>query len=186
MTLPIHNIINSIPVKIKPPYLQNVVERKRCVTIVDSALSKPILWVSAPAGAGKTTLIASYVNNMNIPALWYRIDERDTDFAYFTAYMQKALNVMNQDTNIVLPDFSSAMNRQDINIFSMTYFEQLFESLNPPCLLVFDDYHRIPETSMLYDFFINGLSQLPEGIYVVFISRNEPPRRLFVFRWKGK
>ncbi|MBF0456666.1 MAG: winged helix-turn-helix domain-containing protein [Nitrospirae bacterium] len=186
MMLPNYITINSIPIKIRPPYLHNVVERKRCFHIINSALSKPILWVSAPAGAGKTTLVASYINHMSIPAIWYNIDERDTDFTYFTANMQKALKVLNLDNNIVSPDFTSSMNRQDINIFSMMYFEQLFESLNPPCVLVFDDCHNIPEPSMLYDFFIKGLSQLSEGFYVVFISRDEPPPSLARFQVQRK
>ncbi|MEO5360802.1 MAG: hypothetical protein H7843_10215 [Nitrospirota bacterium] len=175
----------TVPTKIMPPHLKMVLERRRCFQQINTALSKPIVWVSAPAGAGKTTLVASYASAMNLPTLWYSCDERDIDAAVFFSYMQKALTIYNPDKYWILPDFASDGSK-DIITFSILYFEQLFEHLKFPCLLVIDDYHKVPAESALHTVFIKGLYQLPEGINVVFTSRNDPPPPFVNFQAKRK
>ncbi|WP_420266175.1 hypothetical protein [Candidatus Magnetominusculus dajiuhuensis] len=174
MILSHKDIGTAVPAKIMPPRLRMALRRRRCFRVIDTALSRPIVWVTAPAGAGKTTLIADYVDTMKIPALWYRLDERDTDIKLFFSYMQEALRIHINDSGIVLPDLVSEESGH-IDTFPMLFFDQLFGHLAPPCVLVFDDYQNIPENSVLHKVFIKGLSQLPEGIYVIFIGRDDPP-----------
>ncbi|HLA48434.1 MAG TPA: hypothetical protein VJ084_04335, partial [Nitrospinota bacterium] len=47
--------------KITPPKISNIVRRKRLFKILNKERNSPILWVSAPAGSGKTTLITDYL-----------------------------------------------------------------------------------------------------------------------------
>ncbi|MCG6552261.1 MAG: hypothetical protein L7F77_08035, partial [Candidatus Magnetominusculus sp. LBB02] len=128
----------TVPTKIMPPRLQDVLERKRCFHVIDAAIAKPIVWITAPAGAGKTALVASYFNAMRVPALWYRIDERDIDASFFFSYMRNAIKAHNPEADV--PEFVSD-NFKDINSFTLLFFERLFELLPAPCALVFDDYH---------------------------------------------
>ncbi|MBF0317545.1 MAG: hypothetical protein HQL04_05160 [Nitrospirae bacterium] len=130
---------------------------------MDTALAKPVVWVSAPAGAGKTTLVASYLDARGGAALWYRMDERDVDVTFFFSYMQKALKIHKPVESMTLPDLADK-NLKNINSFSILYFERLFETLQPPCVLVFDDYQDIPDKSILHEVLSKGLSLLPEGI----------------------
>ncbi|MBF0539177.1 MAG: hypothetical protein HQL03_13090 [Nitrospirae bacterium] len=171
--------------KIMTPTLQVVLERQRCFEIIDAALTKPVVWLSAPAGAGKTTLVANYLDNRKVCTLWYRIDERDIDVAFFFRYMQKALKAHNPAKDTTLPEFVSE-NSRNINSFAMLWFERLFEELQSPCVLVFDDYQDIANDSLLHQVLSKGLSLLPDGVNAIFISRTGPPLSYTWFHAKRK
>jgi ATP/maltotriose-dependent transcriptional regulator MalT len=48
--------------------------------------------VLAPAGSGKTTLIAQFASAMNVPAAWYRAETSDGDPGILLAYLEAALS----------------------------------------------------------------------------------------------
>lgn len=50
---------------------------------MDAGLDYPVTWISAPAGSGKTTFIASYLDTHKLPFLWYQADASDADIATF-------------------------------------------------------------------------------------------------------
>ena len=45
-------------------------------------------------------------------------------------------------------------------------------------IFVFDDYHAVPENSPFHACILHGLSNIPEGINVILISRSDPPPAL--------
>lgn len=59
------------------PRLAQILDRPRLFRILDKARSRKILWISGPAGSGKTTLVASYARKRNLRVHWYRIDSSD-------------------------------------------------------------------------------------------------------------
>jgi len=73
--------------KITRPTPAEVVERKRLFTLLDGMFRKPVTWVTAPGGSGKSTLVASYLDVREIPCIWYQCDEGDADLATFFYYM---------------------------------------------------------------------------------------------------
>ena len=57
---------------------------------MDAGNNYPLTWVAGPPGAGKTTLVASYLDTHKIPCLWYQVDGVDADIATFFYYMGMA------------------------------------------------------------------------------------------------
>src|SRR5881392_1428524 len=70
-----------------PPRLSGVCERVRLFRVLDRAQRRPVTWVCGPPGAGKTTLIASYVAARRLRTLWYQVDPIDADVATFFYYL---------------------------------------------------------------------------------------------------
>src|SRR5437867_8896111 len=62
--------------KITRPGFTQVLRRERLFRRLDAS-REPVLWVSAPPGAGKPTLASSYLVERDLAHLWYQLDARD-------------------------------------------------------------------------------------------------------------
>jgi hypothetical protein len=54
------------------PILRKAVPRERLFEQLDRFQGVPVIWVSGPAGSGKTTLVSSYLQDRRIPNLCTR------------------------------------------------------------------------------------------------------------------
>ncbi|MGV8124808.1 MAG: BTAD domain-containing putative transcriptional regulator [Candidatus Xenobiia bacterium LiM19] len=172
---------STVIAKITCPRVSEVVIRKRLFDIIDTAREKPVIWIDAPAGSGKTTLIASYLDERKMRSLWYQVDEGDANIAGFFYYMglaaKKASPHKKDHLPLLTPEYF-----QSIPSFTKRYFEKLFDRLDVPSLVVFDNYQDVPESSEFHAMAAYGLGMVPEGIQVIILSRREPPKeciRLF-------
>src|SRR3990172_12098240 len=77
--------------KITKPRLPDVLPRTRLFRLLDrTRKTSPVIWVSGPAGSGKTTLIANYLDAKKLSCLWYQADGGDNDIGTFFYYMSLA------------------------------------------------------------------------------------------------
>ncbi len=167
--------------KITRPRLANVLYRKRLFTLMDKKRSSPIMWINGPAGSGKTTLVASYLDARKLPCLWYQLDNGDSDVATFFYYLGLASQKAAPRHKTPLPLLTMEYMR-GIPAFAKRYFENLCTRLKPPCIVVFDNYHDILQESLFHDVMRDALSVIPEGITVIIASRNPPPPALALFQ----
>ena len=73
-----------------PPARADLVFRPRLVEQLNQALSKPLTHVCAPAGYGKTTLIAEWLSSEvggAVRVAWYSLDDDDNDPNRFLSYL---------------------------------------------------------------------------------------------------
>ena len=76
--------------KISTPRLFGIVARERLFACLDENRGRPLIWLDGPPGAGKTTLVASYLEARNIPTLWYQVEPSDADPANLFHYLTLA------------------------------------------------------------------------------------------------
>lgn len=170
--------------KITRPRTQKVLPRTRLFRRLDQGRAAPVTWISGPAGSGKTTLVASYVDAKKLPCLWYSLDDGDGDLATFFYYMglaaKKAAPRYKRALPLLTPEYGFG-----IPTFTRRFFENLYGRLRPPYVLVFDNYQDVPETSPFHEMIRHGLSIVPAGIKVITISRSAPPVHLSDLRAKN-
>jgi LuxR family maltose regulon positive regulatory protein len=163
--------------KITGPKVKGILLRKRLFRRLDICRQLPVTWVSGPAGCGKTSLVASYLDQRKIPHLWYQVDEGDSDLATFFHYMGQAAKTASPRRQTPLPLLTPEY-LAGVSTFTLRYFEELYRRLRIPTVLVFDNCHRVPAESPFHEIVLAGVSSIPEGINLILISRSEPPPKL--------
>jgi ATP/maltotriose-dependent transcriptional regulator MalT/DNA-binding SARP family transcriptional activator len=172
-------------VKVTQPKVAGVLLRDRLFRAIEKCRSeRPILWLSGPAGSGKTTLVSSYIQSSKLTCLWYQIDERDRDVASFFSCMGLAVKKARPAIRTPMPVFTPEY-QMGIPAFSKGYFEEVYRRLRSPSVLVLDNYQTVPDDSRLHEVMAAGLSVLPGNIGLIIISRSGPHPRLIRFRVNG-
>ncbi len=75
-----------------PSLRMDRVSRQRLFELLDAGSQRSLTLLSAPAGFGKTTLLASWTVHTNLPIAWFSVDEGDNDTVRFVAYLIAALD----------------------------------------------------------------------------------------------
>ena len=159
--------------KLARPVLTRVFPRDRAFDDLDRLRQQPVIWISGPAGCGKTTLASSYIETRRLPCLWYRLDRGDGDSATFFYYLGLAAKKVSPRVKKPLPLLTPEY-LQGITTFALRYFENLYPRLRSPSILVFDNYQEVPPEASFHEIIFQGLSNIPEGINVFLISRQDP------------
>jgi len=160
--------------KISIPRLFGVVERGRLFAKLEENRGRPLLWISGPPGAGKTTLAASYVESGRMPAVWYQVDAGDADSANLFHYLALAVGGFAAGQDPQLPRFLSE-HVGDVAEYSRLFFRGLFAQLPAGTVVVFDNYQDAPAEAQLHEIVRNAVQEVPPGCSILCLSRERAP-----------
>lgn len=167
--------------KINRPHLAQTYPRQRLFALLDEAAKRPLTWISANAGAGKTVLMASYLKIRQLPAMWYRLDARDADAATFFYYLREAALQADLPQAEALPLLTSDYIGTE-TVFAQNFFTQLFAKVQHPYALVFDNYQELPEACTVHGMLSEVLHAIPNDIRIFTLSRTASPAVLVHWR----
>jgi DNA-binding SARP family transcriptional activator len=171
--------------KISRPRLSKVFERERVFRLLNDSFGHSAIWISAPAGAGKTTLVASYLESLHHHCVWYQIDHRDADpatfFYYLSLAVKRATPRKRKPIPLLTPEFIPG-----IEAFTLSFFEAVYQRLSKPVIIVMDNYQQINPGSITHGLISSGLSILPQKVATIVISREHPPANFSRMLANGK
>jgi len=157
--------------KLAPPEVAGVVARPRLFERLDAA--GPAVWLTGPAGSGKTALLASYLASRTAPSAWIQLDARDGDPASFFFYAAR----LGERRGAPLPPFA-ADGAAGLAAFTRTFFEGLFAAAGRGFTLVLDDLHEVPPDAPWWRALPALLAVVPPGCRLLLASRETPPASL--------
>jgi len=180
--------------KLHPPQVRpNLVSRPRLTDRLDAGLAGKLTLVSAPAGFGKTTLLAEWVyavKTTRVPPLhvaWLSLDEDEDDPARFWAYAIAALGTLPLGIDERIAAALPGPDRPPMQSALTTLLNELTSEAvaSPPCLLVLDDYHLIT-AEPIHHALAYLIDHLPPHIHLVVSTRADPPLPLARLRVRGQ
>src|SRR4051794_16826173 len=81
-----------VPAKIRVPLVPPaLVIRSRLLATLNTGINSKLVVVIAPAGFGKTTLVAGFARELGSQAAWLALDSNDQDLKVFTHYLIAAI-----------------------------------------------------------------------------------------------
>ncbi|MGE5090355.1 MAG: hypothetical protein ACM3QY_14600, partial [Candidatus Levyibacteriota bacterium] len=161
---------SRFPAKLSPPRLQRIVRRERIIGLLDRAQGAAV-WIVAPAGYGKTTAVADYLDARQCRALWYRADLGDLDPASLFHYLAQAVSTGTR--RAALPRFGPEYADQ-LGEFAKRFFRAFFACVPEGATLVIDDLHAAART-LIPGVVGAALLELPPGLQLLLLSRESPP-----------
>jgi LuxR family maltose regulon positive regulatory protein len=139
--------------------------------------------VSAPAGFGKTTLVAEWFAAGAGAAAWLSLDVRDNDPTTFWTYVVEALRAAAPDLGgSALSVLRSAPSDVDAVVVALV---SDLDGLDDDVALVLDDYHLI-DAAAVHESVAFLLDHLPPRVSLVIATRVDPPLPLARLRASGE
>jgi len=183
--IPAPPLRSMVSTKLYPPRPRaSLVARPDLIELLNSEPNHRLTVVCAPAGYGKSTLVAQWLAQLCVQSTWASLDTSDNTPRAFFSLIVAALQSIDEglvagtQTNLARPGPLDAE----------TVARQLIEELSAttrPFVLVLDDFHSItaPEIHEATDLL---LQNLPMMMRLVLISRTEPPLHLARLRAGGE
>jgi len=174
----------ALPAKLVMPRPKTALARPRLFRRLRGRAAAPVVWVQAPAGSGKTFLLASCLRARAARTLWYDIDASDRDVSGVFHFLQLAAEGQ-LGLRLDLPAFP-ARPTTDYSSFARRYFTSLFEQLPRGSWLAFDNYHEAQDAAEWNVIFRELLAVRRHDVRINVASRRGPPASFARFRAAGE
>lgn len=205
MTVPPKHLL--LATKLRPPSpVSSWVSRSRLLSMLDTTVDRRLTLVVAPAGFGKSTLVAQWLaagvneaggngqagrsqarpgssaSSRRSPFGWLSLDEYDQDPARLLMYLVAAVEQIYAGW---LPHTAALLEsgQPPLHVGVQTFLAEL-ANLPGPLTLVLDDYHVVTSAS-IHQMFVYMLHRLPAGCRMIVLSRFEPPLAIGRLRAEG-
>jgi len=163
--------------------LQSIISPAHLEARKSASAHYKLILLCAPAGYGKTTLLADFAQHTDIPCCWYFLDSADADA---TVFLQNLLTSIRQ----CFPDFGMTLDTLLLNESSDTTsssdnlhrFDDFIDALvielqtriSGSCALFLCNYHNVDESPNITHIINRLLQHLPASCVLILESRSTP------------
>ena len=179
------NATARLRAKLRPPAaVPHHVRRGRLHDLLDEAADAPLTLVVAPAGAGKTSLLAAWAAECPRPTAWLSLDETDRDGPHLWRGVVAAVETLAPGCG------EGALGELWAPGTVAAAVARLLDDLDacagPPSVLVIDDAHLVDADATLVATLAVFLQQLPPWLRAVVASRRDLPIPIDRLRARGR
>jgi LuxR family maltose regulon positive regulatory protein len=175
--------LQFLATKVVPPRCHGLIERPRLLGVTSQLAGKRLAVVKAPAGFGKTSMAAAWLQQLEQSGnavAWLTIDPDDDEPPTFLLYVSHALQRACEGVGAAAIDLIQESFLINPHAIVSTLINDLAD-VDDDVYLFLEDYHWIanPEIHEALAFF---LRRAPSHCHVVLTTRTEPPLRLASLR----
>jgi LuxR family transcriptional regulator, maltose regulon positive regulatory protein len=166
-----------VPTKLTAPQYNPLwVRRDRLLARLSEGRQARLTLLVAPAGFGKSTLVAQWLGVAPGPVAWLNLDEHDQDPLRFLAYVAGAIERVLPEALRTTHPLLTTPEPPPLYVILQALLVDL-NALPGGLTLVFDDYHTVT-TEAIHQAVAYLLRHLPPTSRLVILSRTDPPLTL--------
>ena len=149
--------------------VESKVHREHLVDEIHANVPRKLIIIAAPAGYGKTTLLADFAKHTELPVCWVRLSAVDQDLIHFTMVLSSSLQRR----------FRRLQGAFDIETLSQyspealahRFVEVIDTHISETFVIALDDVHWINKAKPILNFLDRFLEELPEQVTLVASGR---------------
>ena len=161
-----------------------LVARSHLVQRLRQGVRGALTLVSAPAGFGKTTLLAQWLAERDMPVAWLSLEAEDNDPTRFLSYLIAALQTIDARIGTTVLALLHTPQPPPPEAVLAVVTNDLLERGGCDAALVLDDYHVIAAESIQRGMTFL-LEHLPPLMHLILVTRADPPLPLARLRAQG-
>lgn len=163
-----------VPARIPEPH----VNRPKLVATLALGLepSRRLTVVCGGPGYGKSTLVAAYLKEADVPACWYGLDESDADLITFVSYLVGTLKARFPAMgDRVMELVRSAPSLEAVLQTVMGLLaEEMTEIAEDGAILVLDDFHAVGQVGAILKATEYLVQYMPDNWQLILTTREQP------------
>lgn len=159
------------------------VDRRALTDTLTQSLDKRVIMVSAPAGYGKTSLLAHWVHEGSMACAWLSLDPADNDLATFLTYFSSALQKVQPRFGEKIQALLKDSRLPPLVQLSTILINELSD-LTRDVIVVLEDYHLIHDPA-IHQLVAALVYHWPSRLHLVISTRTDPPLPLLQWRAHG-
>ena len=167
----------------RPPEPEDLVCRQALHEQLDAGLKLPLTLVAAPAGYGKSTAVAHWLEALDIPSAWVSLDEGDGDLGVFLQYFLAAVQEMFPEVGAEVQAMLEEVEPVPVGILAGGLINDL-ATVDTPFVLVLDDYYLLGRSDV-DELLGTLLKHPPRALHLVIVTRRNPSLPLPSLRAQG-
>ncbi|MCQ3930873.1 MAG: hypothetical protein DPW16_10480 [Chloroflexi bacterium] len=166
-----------------PPPHPDFVSRPRLTARINAGVRGPLTLLSAPAGFGKTQLLAEWAAESAYPIAWLTLSAEDNDYSRFFRYLSSAFRGIEPQLSDAILDYLQTAESNQLEMATLLINE--ISTIPKDLILVLDEYHVLDDSSIIAS--LNFLlKNLPANLHLVIASRSEQSLDLTLLRARGQ
>ena len=168
----------------RPEPAEHYIRRSRLFDLVEEVVGHQLTLVLAPAGTGKTSLVAGWMAESSTPSAWLSLDDTDCDGVQFWSGVIAALDTLAPgcgDRALAMLRRPASRSRRGGSAGRRSGAQE-----RPAAVLVIDDFHLADADGFVVESVSRFVRNLPIWLRVVLMSRREPKLPIDRMRSRGQ
>jgi LuxR family maltose regulon positive regulatory protein len=164
------------------------VPRARLIERLKQGLSLPLILLCAPAGFGKTTLVAEFLAECGLPAAWLSLDAEDNDPQRFLSALLATFQTHDPSIGAGVQTLLSSphgLRGLSLSAVFTLLINDLASRSSGEFLLILEGYHAITLDPIQHAI-ASLVEHCPPNLHLVLTTRSDPPLALARMRARGQ
>lgn len=155
-----------------PQVAGDLVHRPHLIDRLNRGVERKLTLISAPAGYGKTSLAAAWLQTHSRKVAWLSLDEEDSDLNVFLGYLVAAIRTVFPDACPQTEVLFNTSQMPSLDYIATTFLNEI-TSLADSFILVLDDFQTI-RNDLIHELITKLIHHLPSNMHLVVCSRTDP------------